>query len=822
MKKVELLAPVGSYEAMIAAVQNGADAIYLGGKNFGARQYANNFGNDELKKAVEYCHIRGVKTYITVNTLISNNEFYEFEKYINYLYNIDVDAVILQDLGVLKYIRENYPDFEIHASTQMTIHNLDGVKLLKEFGVKRVVLPREMDLKEIKYIKENSDVELEVFIHGALCISYSGQCLMSSLIGGRSGNRGRCAQPCRLPYKLVDLESNKEMANINGNYILSSRDLNTIEKVGEIIDVGVNSLKIEGRMKRPEYVATVVYAYKAVIDEYLSTGKINVNESLRKDLEKIFNRKFTKGYLFGEYGKDIMSFEKPGNRGIKLGRVIEINKKSNKLKIKLFEDLRKGDGIKIKLKSSSEDDGIIVNKIYSKDKIIYEAKAGQIVEIDYKVKGNIENIIYKTADIELLERARKSFAIENKKVPIYGAIKCKLGKKLEVYIWDTDGNYINFVGDKYVEKAVNKPLTEERIIKQMNKLGGTPYYFEKLEVELDDNILIPISEINEVRRNAIDKLNNARKRRNNRKYMDLIINELSDSKNNNIQGNGGKVSLRVYVNNLKQLEAVLKCNVDLIYYSNLYDIDEAIKVSEKYNKLIVPALSRITDDREMAYIRQNLENIKRTGHILVSNHGQLNLLRNTDVNIYTDFSFNIFNNMALKKISDLGVKCCTLSLELTFAQIRDIVKNADINCEVLVYGHLPMMIMKYCAIKTAIKNEKKLCNICRNKKFGLKDRYGNVFPILTDNNCKVQILNSKKLFLIEYIKELLDNDLGLIRLQFTNEKKNEIIDIVKAYEKMIEDVLKGKKIISEEIIQFIEKYKSNNDYTKGHFFRGVE
>ncbi|MGL6107300.1 peptidase U32 family protein, partial [Romboutsia sp.] len=340
MKEIELLAPVGSFEALKAAVQNGANAVYLGGKDFSARASANNFDRDELKQAVRYAHIRGVQVFVTANTLIKQNEIYDFVEYAKFLYDIDVDAIILQDIGMAKLLKKELPDFELHASTQMVAHSLEDVRYLESVGFDRVVLAREVHIDEIKYICENCKADIEVFVHGALCVSYSGQCLMSSMIGNRSGNRGRCAQPCRQKYELIDINTG-EVMDTDGQYLLSPRDLNTIEEVDKLIDAGINSLKIEGRMKRPEYVATVIGSYKAAINEYQSSKKLNVSNETMSNLYTIFNRKFTKGLLLGEVGKDMMNSEIPNNQGLYIGKVLEHNKRSKRLKIMLENTLKK-------------------------------------------------------------------------------------------------------------------------------------------------------------------------------------------------------------------------------------------------------------------------------------------------------------------------------------------------------------------------------------------------------------------------------------------------------------------------------------------------
>lgn len=311
-KKVELLAPVGSMESLFAAVENGADAIYLGGKLFNARHYASNFGHDELRYAVEYAHLRGVKVYVTVNILIDDEEMREALDYIKYLHEIDVDGIIVQDLGLANMVRKLFPDLPLHGSTQMTINNLPGALFLQNFGFKRVVLARETPLDEIKNIHQNSKIELEGFIHGALCVSYSGQCLMSSIIGGRSGNRGTCAQPCRMTYSLVDYYEDKVLSKSwDKKYLLSPKDLNTIDVLDKVIDSGITSLKIEGRMKRPEYTAIIVKNYRKALD--LGVNSITARD--KKDIFDIFNRGFTNGIMFGDFGKSFISYDRPDNRG---------------------------------------------------------------------------------------------------------------------------------------------------------------------------------------------------------------------------------------------------------------------------------------------------------------------------------------------------------------------------------------------------------------------------------------------------------------------------------------------------------------------------
>ena len=323
MKKIELLAPAGNMQSLYAAISAGADAVYLSGKKYGARAYAINFSDDELVEAIRYSHLYDVKVYVTVNTLIYESEMDDFIKYVEFLYRSGIDAVIMQDLGAMDLVRQKFPKLEIHASTQMNIHSLESVKLLEKLGIKRAVLSRELSINDISNIKKNSDIELEIFIQGALCVSFSGCCLMSSLIGGRSGNRGACAQCCRMKYDLVC--DNKIVDN---GYLLSTKDLCTVYDMDKLIDIGVSSLKIEGRMKRPEYVYTAVRLYRKAIDSYITTGKIDINDTDIYELKKIFNREFTKGFLFNESNDIFINKKRPNHGGVEIGKVTSIKDKT--------------------------------------------------------------------------------------------------------------------------------------------------------------------------------------------------------------------------------------------------------------------------------------------------------------------------------------------------------------------------------------------------------------------------------------------------------------------------------------------------------------
>ena len=619
MRDVELLAPVGSFEALKAAVQNGANAVYLGGKDFGARASANNFDRDELKEAVKYAHIRGVQVFVTTNTLRKENEIEDFLEYAKFLYDIDVDAIILQDIGMARLIKRELPDFELHASTQMVAHSLEDVKYLESVGFDRVVLAREVTVEEIKYICDNCKADIEVFVHGALCVCYSGQCLMSSMIGNRSGNRGRCAQPCRQRYELIDVYTG-EVVNSNGDYLLSPRDLNAIEEIDKVIDAGVHSLKIEGRMKRPEYVATVIDGYRKTIDEYLATNKLNVSDETINDLYTIFNRKFTKGLLLGDVGKDMMNSQLPNNQGLYVGTVVDYNKKAKRLKIKLANTLKKGDGINL--------GGGTIGRIIKNGNIETIGYKGETIELDFVGEARKGQIVFKTSDSELMDRVQATFTQDKEFVKniIDAKITIKLGQKPILTLKDRHSNEATIEGDKIVEEAMKVALSKEKVETQLRKLGNTPYELDLLEIELDDNVSLPISLLNQMRRDCIELLDKERVSIKNRKYKNKIVKYKPVLYNRNKQQ-----EISVKVKNLEQLESALECGVDRIYYEDTNTIDKGMSLAMKYNKKVIYSAPRIIRNKEYNHLAK--ANNAGVESVQVGNYGSIDYFKDKKLNI---------------------------------------------------------------------------------------------------------------------------------------------------------------------------------------------
>ncbi len=476
---VELLVPAGDINSFYTALNNGADAIYLSGKMFGARAYAKNFTEDELKTVLKLGKIYGVKIYVTMNTLVKENEVEDFLNEVEFLYNLGVDAILMQDFGMISLCLEKYPNLTIHASTQVNSSSYETIKLLYEMGVKRVVLPREMSIDEIRQI--DIPIELEVFIHGALCVSYSGNCLFSSMLGNRSGNRGECVGSCRLPYKLY-----KDKTLIDSGYLLSMKELNTSLNV-KALPSNVTSLKIEGRMKNPSYVGFITKYYRKILD-----GEELTNNTI-EDLKSMFYRGFTKGHLFND--EDLINKKSPNHLGSHLGMVIDVN--DERIRIELDKPLLQGDGIRFK----ESNKGMIVNYLYDlKDNLINKGSSKQIVEVDNKVKLTSLDEVRKTTDKSL---EITDFTI-TRKVPINIDVKAKVGEEFVLTFSDLS-HTVTYKGS-IVEKSINNPISKDRLITQLEKLGNTPFITKHINIDMDEDIFIRIGDLNIARRTLSERL----------------------------------------------------------------------------------------------------------------------------------------------------------------------------------------------------------------------------------------------------------------------------------------------------------------------------
>ena len=774
---IELLAPVGDFNCLKAAVQNGADAVYLGATNFSARAGASNFDFDGLKIAVEYAHVRNVKVHLALNTLIKNNEFSSALSLASFAYEIGVDAIIVQDLGLANVLIKSFPKLPIHASTQMSIHNLEGVLQAQQLGFSRVILSRELSLDEINYICRNSSLEIECFVHGALCISYSGQCLFSSMVGGRSANRGKCAQACRLPYEL--LEDDNEL--IDKGYLLSPRDLCGLDYIGELIDAGVTSLKIEGRLKSPEYVATVTRIYRKYIDLYLKNHRIKVDDKDRKDLLQVFNRGgFSSGHFEELPNKNLVFKEKPNNMGIYIGNVANFDSNKGHIKLNLAEPIEIGDIITFE----KENTRYTISELMIGNSNIRKGSTGQIVTIG-RMKGNIHlsDKIYKLSSKVLSDFAVASYEnVEKKKISLSCKIVIKKSSPITVKVKpiDNSGSYqdiiINITSDIYPVEAINQPITKEKIIEQFSKTNNTPYEFSKFNITLEDNLYIPsISKLNALRRKALEDLEDAVIKRLTRVPTQLKLRNILSE--NCID--------KPLTKNISLLLNTLNINFD---YSNLENVDRVyIPVAyfsmPKYEQILNVITSKFKTYIYMPTImKTNYINIfmntissalslfKISGFV-VSNLSGFTLLKpfKKNYDFIGNYTLNVFNDYTVSELNNLGLSCITLSPELNKLDIDNLCNG--INSELIVYGNTPLMNIKYCLLGKCNQCYPECSNKCNaGHKYYLKDRMGFHLRVIPDNVQTVTtIYNTKTTSLacsdlnINYARiDILDEDIDTI------------------------------------------------------------
>lgn len=692
MNKVELLAPAGDFSCLKAAIEAGCDAVYIGGKLFGARAFSSNFTDDEIIKAINYAHLFGVKVYVTTNTLIYDKEVERFLEYISFLHKNNVDAVIIQDLGMLDLVRQTFPNLEVHASTQMHIHNLDGASFMEKLGVKRVVLARETSISKIKEIKEKTNIDIEIFIHGALCVSYSGQCLMSSLIGNRSGNRGTCAGSCRQSYSIVDENNN---IILNNKYPLSMKDLCSLENLKTLLDIGVTSLKIEGRMKSSSYVYTVVKLYRLAIDSYYKNNNIYIDEKELYNLNKIFNREFTKGFLFDEENNKVINMKRPNHQGVEIGKVI--NYKNNVATIKLNDEININDGLRI---VGKKDIGVNVNNFYINSKLVKTAKKGDIITIKVNDKVEKDDKVSLTLDSKLNEEINNIISSNQRKVLVKAKFIAKEDKQITFELTDFI-NKVVVISENKVTKALNKPITKEEIKEKLNKIKDTVYKYESLDIEIDDNIFIPLNIINDLKRKAFEELNNKR--------LYKIPYKRCEYKRN-VKSYPKEKLLNILIFKDEDIDS-LKKKYDYIYSSN--NIDNTI--------LLLP---RVIDKYKENYNKD----------VLVGDIGYFNKHKVC----ITDTSFNVVNSYTVAFLHSLGAERVTLSYELTKKQIEILINayeeryKAHPNLELVVEGYEEVMISKF-----------SLNKYFNNDKLYLKDRFNNLYKIKEKDNLMI-IYNYKK------------------------------------------------------------------------------
>ena len=716
----ELLAPAGNMEALKAAISNGCDAVYLGMQKFGARAYSDNFDMESLQEAVRYAHIRDVKVYVTMNTIVFEDEIDDMQRQLQQLNEIGVDGVIVQDLAVFDYIVRNFTDMEAHCSTQMGIDDLEGTLLFKELGAKRVVLSREVPIEKVKEIKQAAKIPLEIFVHGALCVSYSGNCLMSGLIGYRSGNRGRCVGSCRKEYELFDKTTGKSLGR---SYLLSTKDLNTIDYIDELKEI--DSLKIEGRMKEPAYVANVVAQYRAALDGKASAGN-------KDNLKKTFNRTFTKGYLFHEDPKDLTNIRRPNNFGYEIGKVT--GHRSGMYEITLSQRLNQNDIIRID--HDNEDVNLSVVKLYDRDGNLING-ADRVCYIKIKEKLSAGDVVYKTKDYlfykDLEDDLEKEFRRFRLDLKVYAYPDSKL-------VIDAEGLGCSYLyeSEEILGEAISNPTTREQVVKQLSRLNDTVFTLGDVEFE-EYNAFIPVKMLNNARREIVQGLYDAKISSKERGTREPEAKE-------KISFPTQRPYITASVTTKEQYDACVSCGIKEVYFDNII------------------RRNQITYD-------------EREGELLIGGYGGIYHYRNRNPFV-TDYSLNVVNSTSCHQLYRLGAKRVTLSYELNKKQIGELIdayyaeNDGYPALEMIVYGRAPLLFTKYCPLKKMGQ-----CGICKTKSYEIKDEYG-TFPIISHDDCTTTILNGKILNLLDEMPSI--DGVEAFRLNFTIESPEEVVKVVKA------------------------------------------
>lgn len=789
-KKIELLSPAGDFNCVKAAVQNGADAIYLGFSSYSARSSAQNFTFEELKKAIDYAHVRNVKVHLALNILIKNEEFSEAISIAEKAYEYGIDAIIVQDVGLAMTLIKNFPNLPIHASTQMTVNNLNGVQMMKELGFQRVVLAREMSIQEIEHVCRNTNIEIETFIHGALCISYSGQCLMSSMIGGRSANRGKCAQACRLPYELI--ENGKV---VDKGYLLSTRDLCGLEYIPRLIEAGIASFKIEGRLKSPEYVAVVTKIYRKYIDLYLSGKKFEIEEKDIDELKQVFNRgNFSAGHLNQNANRELIYKEKPNNMGIYIGNVANYNEKKGHITLNLNDRLAIGDSITFENEATKYK----ISELMFQGNNIPFACNNEMITIG-RMKGNIKpgDKIFKISSKRLSENSKISYSgKEIKKIKLNCKITVKKNENIVVQIFPNSEyeNYedisVKITSEIIPQIALNQPMTKKKIITQFSKTNDTPFEFSKIEVDLDDNLYIPrLSEINGLRREALAKLEEIAIKRFKRA-------EVKVKQKSHIDKIHSEVKISLLLSQLNPNYEYLNIDeVDRIYiplrcFRSSKNRELIKKITSKFDTYIyLPAVITLNYLNLLdSYITSFVTTYDIKGFVF-SSMGELKTITDKKYkkfDIVSNYTINVFNDYTIKELEKKGINTITLSPELNKIDIQNM--NSKANRELIVYGKLKVMASKYCLLGAANGCYPECNSKCKNgNEYYLRDRLGYEFKILSNNLQTITNIYNSKILSIDYD----DLNIDYARIDILEENISEINNVIR-------NVKKGKRFEGSE------------------------
>lgn len=830
--KMELLAPAGNLEAFWAAIAAGADAVYLGGPVHNARLGSENFSLDDMARAMEIARVRGKKVYITVNTLIDRAEFQELNKYLEKLQQLQVNAIIVQDLGLLSIVRRDFPGLRVHASTQMFIHNRAGLDFLASHGVRRAVLPRELSLDEIRMVNASSpEVESEIFVHGALCYSFSGNCLFSSMVGGRSANRGRCAQPCRLAYRL--LADQQSVTEGKGRHVLSMADLCAIDLLGDLQMAGVSALKIEGRMKRPEYVAVATRCYRQALDWLAKEEEPFDSDQARREMARVFNRRFTSAYLDGSR-RQLISAHRPNNRGVFTGRVLECSTGAENLEtaIKLSEPVNEGDGLVIWTQGKPV--AFNVGSFLVDGKENTKSRPGELIRLPLRQRVQANDRVFKTYDRELMESARRMIEEEKqRRIGVRVRLVFTEGSPLLMRLADANGHHAEASSLKLLVKAQKTSLPPEIIADKVGKTGNTPFEMVELRLDGDMDLFIPLSDLNETRRRAFDALLAS--------YFEKPSDE--GSLDQDIAGPAdpaelmqerpalkeSRGNLSVMTANPDQARAAIENGASRVYLAvagpggyrlNESDFGKLSRLASKYGTDFCLSMPWFAPAGNGQIMKKWAE--QGASSFLLGNLGDIWSAASSGYRYGCDLNLNVFNPRALEVLTGLQAMTVCLSPELNTAQILSF---HDLSrAEVIIHGELAVMVSRCCILKDDLPREQHQCRgVCRQSSYSLQDQKGYRFPVEFDGNCNQYIFNSRTLCAVEDLPRLKDNMPAWLRIEGSRCTAAQIEGLLALWHKYAGLVMSRPDIpgsIAEDYRSRMQAF-SNMPLTRGHWHRGV-
>jgi putative protease len=810
LRKPELLAPAGDFDCVRAAVENGADAVYFGLQTgFNARARAANFPVDELPAVMEFLHRRGVKGYVTLNTLVFPSELEEVEKLVREVAAAGVDAVLVQDLGLVRLIRGVCPDLPIHASTQMSLTSAEGIEFAGRLGVERVVLARELSIHEIAQIRRKTEVELEVFVHGALCVAYSGQCLTSESFGGRSANRGQCAQACRLPYELVCDGEDRDLGD--QKYLLSPQDLAAYDLTPDLIAAGVSCFKIEGRLKTAEYVANITRHYRTAIDAAIAGLPVEFSPREVEEMELSFSRGFSHGWLEGCDHKMLVPALSSTKRGVLLGEVVRV--KGSRVTVMLNAAAKPGDGVVFEgNRAEGREQGGRVYEVFHKGRRQERAAAGQEVELAFGRRDVVLSEIHvglkvwKTDDPELTARWRKTFAGRDpqRRVKVDVFAEAAVGRPLSIVVKTEHGHECRIASSEPLAAAVRHPLTCEILREQLGRLGGTPLTLRRVEARIDGAPMVPLSVLGRLRREMIQRLGEAMAERPVRRIAPhSVLDELRSaipSHDRPFDPPNDSPVLYVLCRTLEQLNAALAAGERNLYaeFQDIREYGRAVEASRAHDATIFLATPRIEKPGEQGIFRAMLRH--GADGVLVRNLGGLVYFREREVPVVADFSLNAANEVTAGLLREEGAARITPSYDLNRDQLLDLVSAVPPQwLEVVVHQNMPMFHMEhcvFCAVLSPGTNKTNCGRPCDLHEVKLRDRIGMEHPLKADVGCRNTLYSATPQSAAEVVPQLLAAGVRCYRIELLDDPPRHVRRLLALYRDLLAGRVRGKEVWS--------------------------